>query len=116
MGKLTSKRRKLRVKQKVKKVSKNRLRLAIYRSSKNIFAQIIDDNESKTIISASSVEKDFPKKQGNKTNVSVLVAENLAKRAIEKKISNIYLDRGKYKYHGRLKMLAETLRKKGLRF
>ena len=114
----TNKRKKFRVSNKVKKVSKNdRLRLSISRSAKNISAQIIDDSKSITIISASSVEKDI--KSGSKTSkieLSKIVAEKLAKKAQEKKIKKIYLDRGSYKYHGRVKVFAETLRKNGMEF
>ena len=114
----TSKRKKFRVSNKVKKVASiGRFRLSISRSSKNISAQIIDDNKSVTLISASSVEKDI--KSGaktNKTELSKIVAEKLAKKAQEKKISKIYFDRGVYKYHGRVKIFAETLREKGMIF
>ena len=111
-------RRKFRVRNKLKKISSNeRLRLSISRSTKNISAQIIDDSKSITLISASSIEKDF--KSGskvNKTELSKQVAEKLAKKANEKKISKIYFDRGVYKYHGRVKIFAETLRKNGMEF
>ncbi len=114
----TSKRKKFRVSNKLKKVSSNdRFRLSITRSSKNISAQIIDDKKSVTLISASSVEKGI--KSGNKVNkteLSKIVAENLAKKAQEKKITKIYFDRGGYKYHGRVKIFAETLRKNGMEF
>ena len=114
----TIKRKKFRVSNKVKKVaSSDRYRLCISRSSKNISAQIIDDNKNMTLLSASSVEKDF--KSGskvNKTELSKLVAEKLAKKAQEKKISKIFFDRGVYKYHGRVKVFAETLRKNGMDF
>tara|TARA_B100001121_G_scaffold175398_1_gene152918 strand:- start:145 stop:501 length:357 start_codon:yes stop_codon:yes gene_type:complete len=114
----TSKRKRFRVSNKLKKVaSKGRLRLSISRSSKNISAQIIDDVNSKTLISASSVEKDL---KGNskikKTDLSKVVAEKLAKKAQEKNITKIYFDRGIYKYHGRIKIFAETLRKNGMEF
>ena len=117
--KLTAnKRRKFRVRKKVKLVANNkRFRLTISRSSKNISAQIIDDNKNITLLSASSVEKDF--KSGSKitkTEVSKIVAEKLAKKAQEKKITKIYFDRGIYKYHGRVKVFAETLRKNGMEF
>jgi len=106
-------RKKFRVGNKVKKVSSNdRFRLSISRSSKNIFAQIIDDNNSKTLVSASSLkEKDKNKK---KMDISVIVAGVLAKKALEKKITKVYLDRGSYKFHGRIKIFAETLKKNGL--
>ena len=109
----TSTRKKFRVRNKLKKVSGDtRMRLSISRSSKNIFAQIIDDKNNKTLFSASSIEKDFQKEKNNKSQVSVLVAEKLAKKAKEMKITKVYFDRGIYKYHGRIKIFAETLRKK----
>ena len=110
-------RKKFRVRNKLKKVSSNeRLRLCIYRSAKNISAQIIDDNKQKTLFSASSNEKEVRGLKKNKTELSVLVAEKLAKKAQEKKITKIYFDRGVYKYHGRVKIFAETLRKNGMEF
>ena len=114
----TSKRKRFRVSNKLKKVaSSNRFRLSIFRSSKNITAQIIDDNKNITLLSASSVEKDIRSKEKvNKTDLSKIVAERLAKKAQEKKISKIYFDRGNYKYHGRIKVFAETLRKNGMEF
>ena len=114
----TSIRKRFRVSNKLKKVaSKDRLRLSISRSSKNISAQIIDDVKKITLLSASSVEKDI--KSGpkvNKTELSKIVAEKLAKKAQEKKIKKIFFDRGVYKYHGRVKIFAETLRKNGMDF
>jgi len=114
----TTMRKRFRVSNKVKKVSSSdRFRLSISRSSKNISAQIIDDSKSITLISASSVEKDV--KSGSKVNkseLSKIVAERLAKKALEKKITKIYFDRGVYKYHGRVKIFAETLRKNGMEF
>ena len=114
----TTKRKRFRVSNKVKKVSsKDRFRLSIFRSSKNITAQIIDDAKNITLLSASSVEKDI--KSGNKVNktdLSKIVAEKLAKKAQEKNITKIFFDRGIYKYHGRIKVFAETLRKNGMEF
>ena len=114
----TIKRKRFRVSNKVKKSASNdRYRLSISRSSKNISAQIIDDNKSITLISASSVEKDIRSNtKTNKTELSKIVAEKLAKKAIEKKITKIYFDRGVYKYHGRVKVFADTLRKNGMEF
>ena len=111
-------RKKFRVRNKVKKVSKvDRFRLSISRSSKNISAQIIDDTKNVTLLSASSVEKDVKSMNKlNKTELSKIVAEKLAKKAQEKKITKIYFDRGIYKYHGRVKIFAETLRKNGMEF
>ena len=117
--KLTTKeRKKFRVRNNLKNVSKEgRFRLSVSRSSKNISAQIIDDKKNITILASSSndkVIKSLNKK--NKTELSQIVAENLAKKAIDKKITKIYFDRGLYKYHGRIKNLAETLRKNGMEF
>ena len=114
----TTTRKKFRVSNKVKKVaSKNRFRLSISRSSKNIFAQIIDDDKNITLLSASSIEKDIKsEKKVNKSELSKIVAEKLAKKAQEKKITKVFFDRGIYKYHGRVKIFAETLRKKGFEF
>ena len=114
----TSIRKRFRVSNKVKKVSSSdRFRLSISRSSKNISAQIIDDDKNITLLSASSIEKDFRSETKiTKTELSKIVAEKLAKKALEKKISKIYFDRGLYKYHGRVKIFAETLRKNGMEF
>ena len=117
--KLTTKeRKKFRVRNNLKKVSsQERYRLSVSRSSKNISAQIIDDNKNITILSASSKDKSIKSlDKKNKTELSQVVAENLAKKALEKKITKIYFDRGLYKYHGRVKIFAETLRKNGMEF
>ena len=83
--------------------------MSIFRSSKNISAQIIDDTKNVTLLSASSVEKDIKEsKTKNKSELSKIVAEKLAKKAQEKKIIKIYFDRGIYKYHGRIKIFAQT--------
>ena len=113
----TTIRKRFRVRNKLKKVAKEgRLRLCITRSSKNISAQIIDDKNSKTLISASSSEKDIKSAKKNKTESSAMVAEKLAKKAKEKNVTKIFFDRGIYKYHGRVKIFAETLRKNGMKF
>ena len=113
----TSERKKFRVSNKLKKTAKpGRFRLSVSRSAKNISAQIIDDENNITLISASSNEKEIRELKKNKSEISELVAEKLAKKALDKKISKIYFDRGMYKYHGRVKLFAETLRKKGMEF
>jgi len=111
-------RKKYRISNKVKKVANvDRYRLTVSRSSKNISAQIIDDVNNVTLLSASSIEKDIKSmKKTNKTELSKIVAEKLAKKAQEKKITKIYFDRGIYKYHGRVKTFADTLRKNGMEF
>ena len=114
----TSARKRFRVSNRAKRVAKkDRFRLSISRSSKNISAQIIDDSKNITLLSASSVEKDIKSQNKvNKTELSKIVAEKLAKKALEKKISKIFFDRGVYKYHGRVKVFADTLRKNGMDF
>ena len=114
----TRERKKFRIRSKLKKVSsQERYRLSVSRSSKNISAQIIDDGKNITILSASSKDKSIKSlDKKNKTELSQAVAENLAKKAIEKKITKIYFDRGIYKYHGRFKTFADILRKNGMEF
>ena len=110
-------RKKFRVRNKVKKVSpKDRFRLSVSRSTKNISAQIIDDVQNKTLASASSNTKEIKMQKKNKKELSSLVAELLAKKAKELKITKVFFDRGVYKYHGRVKLLAEELRKNGMEF
>jgi len=103
-----------RVRKKLKFVNTNRYRLTVFRSSRNISAQIVDDHNDKTLVSASSIKDKGRKKK--KIDLSILVAEDLAKKAVEKKITKVYFDRGSYRYHGRIKSFAETLRKGGLIF
>ena len=103
-----------RIRRKLKQVNSERFRLTVFKSSRNISAQIIDDKSNKTLISETSIkEKNTNKK---KTDLSLLVAERLSRKAMEKKITRVYFDRGGYKYHGRIKIFAEALRKGGLIF
>jgi large subunit ribosomal protein L18 len=106
----------LRNRKKLKSVSSNRYRISVFKSLKNISAQIIDDKEKKTLVSVSSIEKEIKANKKQKSETSVLLGEILAKRAAEKKITKVYFDRGSYKYHGRIKALADSLRKNGLEF
>ena len=103
-----------KVRKKLKKINSERFRLTVFRSSRNISAQIIDDKNGKTLVSASSINEKKTNKK--KADLSILVAGILAKRALENKITKIYFDRGRYKYHGRIKIFAEALRKGGLIF
>jgi large subunit ribosomal protein L18 len=117
MKKINNKiKRKLRNRNKLKKVNVNRLRVSITKSLNNLSAQIIDDKQKKTLVSVSSTEKDIKAKKVKKMEKSTLIGEILAKRAKEKNINEVYFDRGEYKYHGRVKAFAETLRKNGLKF
>ena len=108
--------RKLRNRKKLKKVNNNRYRISVSKSLNNLFIQIIDDKNGKTLVSASSIEKDIKKNKVKKLEKSSLIGEVLAKRAKEKNISKVYFDRGEYKYHGRVKAFAETLRENGMEF
>ena len=116
--KLTTKdRKKFRIRNKLKKNNpNNRMRLSIHKSSNNISAQIIDDKVNKTLVSATSNVKSIKDLNKKKSELSEIVATNLAKKAKEMKITKIYFDRGIYKYHGRIKIFAETLRKNGMEF
>jgi len=114
MTKLSNTNRARRIRSKLKKINTERFRLTVFRSSKNISAQIVDDKNNKTLVSATSIKKDKTSKK--KLDLSIQVAELLSKKALEKKITNVYFDRGSYKYHGRIKIFAEALRKGGLTF
>ena len=116
MKKVSSKiKRKIRNRKKLRDVNTNKLRITVFKSTKNISTQIIDDKISKTLVSASSTEKEIKKNKTKKMDLSNILGELLAKRAKEKKISSVYFDRGGYKYHGRIKALADSLRKNGLK-
>ena len=117
MKKLNKKiKRKVRNRKKLKDVSFNKLRISVTKSLNNLSAQIIDDLNKKTVVSASSIEKEVKSKKIKKIEKSTLIAEILAKRAKDKNIKEVYFDRGEHKYHGRVKVFAETLRKNGLKF
>ena len=117
MKKINNKiKRKLRNRKKLKKVNLNRFRISVSKSLNNLSAQIIDDKQRKTIVSASSIEKDIKNKKIKKMEKSTLIGEILAKRAKEKNINQVYFDRGENKYHGRVKNFADSLRKNGLKF
>ena len=117
MKKLNNKiKRKVRNRKKLKDVSFNKLRISVTKSLNNLSAQIIDDLNKKTVVSASSIEKDIKSKKIKKIEKSTLIAEILAKRAKDKNIKEVYFDRGEHKYHGRVKVFAETFRKNGLKF
>lgn len=113
--KASRERRHLRVRKKISGTPE-RPRLSVYRSEKNIYAQIIDDVNAVTLVSASSLEKDFAVKAGGNKEAAKLVGELVAKKAIEKGISEVVFDRGGYVYHGRVQTLAEAAREAGLKF
>ena len=110
------KKRTLRNRRKLKRFNVDRYRITVSKSLKNISVQIIDDKENKTIVSASSNEKKIRENKLKKIEMSKMIGEILAKRETEKKITKVYFDRGGFKYHGRIKSLAEAMRKNGLNF
>ena len=110
-------RKKFRIRNKIKKVSsKSRFRLSVNRSTRNISVQIIDDAKNITLVSATSNVKDIKAQKKSKKELSSIVAEQIAKKAKDMKITKVYFDRGTYKYHGRVKLLADELRKNGMEF
>ena len=106
-------RRKIRVRTKIFGTS-DCPRLSVFRSSKNIYAQIIDDSEGKTLLGTSTLSKDF--KDGSNLKGAKELGKVVAKKALEQKISKVVFDRGGYIYHGRVKALAEGAREAGLKF
>ena len=108
--------RRLRNRKKLRDSNNNRFRVSVSKSLKNLSAQIVDDFKKTTLVSASSVEKDIKNKKAKKIDKSSLIGEILAKRAKKKNITEVYFDRGEHKFHGRVKVFAETLRKNGLKF
>ena len=117
MKKISQKlKRRLRNRKKLKKINSNKYRVTISKSLNHLSAQIVDDTKRKTLVSASSIEKDIKSKKLKKMEKSNFIGEILAKRAKEKNISEVYFDRGEHKYHGRVRTFAETLRKNGLKF
>ena len=111
----TFERRKARVRYSLKKKAEGRLRLSVYRSEKNIYAQIIDDNAGKTLVSASSKEKGF-KEKGTTIAGAAVVGKAIAEKALKSKIKEVAFDRGGYPFHGRVKALADAAREAGLKF
>ena len=111
--------RKARTRFRLKNSCTKNIRLSVFRSNLNIYAQIIDDEKQATLIASSSLDKDIKKKEGDKTGnikTATAVGIDIAKKAKEKGIKEVYFDRGGYLYHGRVKALAEAARKEGLKF
>lgn len=110
--------RKMRVRKKVRGTSE-RPRLSVFRSSKHIYAQVIDDGAAKTLVSASSLKPNIEEKlqnQGGNKKGAALIGEFIAKSAQEKGIKRVVFDRNGFLYHGRVKVLAEAAREHGLEF
>ena len=116
---LTKTERRQRIKNRIRKIvngTASRPRLAVYRSNKEIYAQIIDDVAGKTLAAASSRDKEVKDASGTKSDIAELVGKNLADRAKKAGVETISFDRGGYLYHGRVKSLAEGAREGGLKF
>ena len=107
--------RKERVRYKSKKFSK-RNRLSVFRSNNHLYAQLIDDSNGITLASASSLEKSIKEKKLQRKEIAELIGKNIAKKIISKGIDKVAFDRGKYQYHGLIKILAEAARSEGLNF
>ena len=104
-----------KIRYKLKKVSK-RNRLSVFRSNTHIYAQLIDDINGVTLASSSSLEKSIKDQQLSKKNTAEMVGKEIAKKIISKGIKDVFFDRGKYKYHGLIKILADSARSEGLNF
>ena len=116
---LTKNQNRFRIKRRIRKVisgTESRPRLSVFRSNKEIYAQIIDDVTGNTIVSASSRDKDLSSAKGTKTEIAALVGKSLAEKALKAGIEAIAFDRGGYQYHGRVKSLADGAREGGLKF
>ncbi len=109
-------RRKQRTRTKLRKLANGRPRLSVFRSSKHIYAQVIDDLEGRTLASASTKDKDFKGAKGTNKDAAVEVGKLVAKRASKAGVKDVVFDRGDYIYHGRVKALAEGAREGGLNF
>jgi large subunit ribosomal protein L18 len=116
---LTKSERRNRIKSRVRKIvtgTAERPRLSVFRSNKEIYAQIINDTRGETLVAAGSIEKDVASRPGNKSEKAALVGEMIAKKALNAGIEKVVFDRNGYLYHGRVKNLAEAARKGGLKF
>ena len=111
---MTDKRTK-RIRTKLKKVS-SRNRLSVFKSNNHIYAQAIDDSKGITLASASTLEKELVKDQKERKELAAIIGKEIAKRLIEKGIKNVAFDKGGYKYHGLIKILADSAREEGLNF
>ena len=111
--------RRVRIKRRIRKVvtgTAERPRMSVFRSNKEIYAQLIDDSTGKTVLAVSSRDKDFAKAKGTKIEIASLVGKSVAEKAIAAGISAVSFDRNGYLYHGRVKSMAEGAREGGLKF
>jgi large subunit ribosomal protein L18 len=109
-------RRKARVRKALRRTAFGRPRLSVFRSSKHIYAQVIDDTKGETVVSASSLEKDARSKTGANVDAAKAVGKRIAERAVAKGVTEVQFDRGPYLFHGRIKALADAARESGLKF
>jgi large subunit ribosomal protein L18 len=112
----TTQRRAQRVRTRLRTVAKGRPRLSVFRSSKNIYAQVIDDEAGVTLAAASTLEGGEKKQKGSDKDAAARVGALIAQRALEKGVKDVVFDRGGYLYHGRVKALADAAREAGLNF
>lgn len=116
---LTKSERRSRIRKRIRKVSfgtADRPRMSVFRSNKEIYAQIIDDVNGKTLAAASSRDKELESIKGTKSDMAAAVGKSIAQKALKAGIESIAFDRGGYLYHGRIKSLAEGAREGGLKF
>ena len=117
--KLTKKQRRTRIKNRIRKIVSGTVkqpRLSVFRSNKEIYAQLVDDVTGNTLVASSSIEKEIVKSKSNKIETASLVGKKLAEKAVTKGIKQVSFDRSGYLYHGRVKSLADGAREGGLKF
>ena len=116
---VTKNKRRSRIKNRIRKLisgTKEQPRLSVFRSNKEIYAQLVDDVNGSIIASSSSIEKEFSKSKLDKTKMAASVGKSLAEKAVKIGIKNVSFDRSGYLYHGRVKSLADGAREGGLKF
>ncbi|MEI8113452.1 MAG: 50S ribosomal protein L18 [Bacteroidia bacterium] len=116
---LTKQERRYRIKKRIRKIvsgTAERPRLNVFRSNKQIYAQLIDDHSGRTLVAVSSLNKDFVSTAGTKTEMAAVIGKAIAEKALAAGYSAVVFDRNGYLYHGRVKQLAEAAREGGLKF
>ncbi len=116
---LTTRERRLRIKMRVRKKvygTADSPRMSVFRSNKEIYVQLINDDDSKVIVSSSSRQKDIASKKGTKSEIAAMVGKDVAEKAIKAGVTTVAFDRNGYLYHGRIKSLADAAREGGLKF
>jgi len=116
---LSKSNRRLRIKRRIRKVvsgTAEQPRMSVFRSNKEIYAQLIDDVSGKTLVSASSQEKSIASQKGNKVEIAAMVGKLVAEKAVKAGINKVRFDRNGYLYHGRVKAMADGAREAGLNF